>query len=287
MCDECYALQSLERINQNYKQAAESIRAGKRAEREGRGSQAKNLYVAAIQGVTQIGGGETQAHVKELAGRVISIAKAGAKRNGWHDPSAKTDSKNMGGVQFTEGSGAQVAVVARGAGAGGRAHVTGAAVGVKTEVDVNALGSNFDVPDHPWARLMYYLFCIHTCSTGFPLPDDVKAYRTYYNASTQTKYAVVKWCRKLTPQYMESQKIFMEANNPSTLKGCPNYFYDVKQSAHLIGLKTVEGGGDAAVVGQDLGTASQLRHHMFFSASFMNQTYYSPIRHSEITPYYQ
>lgn len=73
-----------------------------------------------------------------------------------------------------------------------------------TSVDVT-------VPSNSYAKLMYYLSCIESCtSLDFGSLSD---YRNYYKYGSDVKSAVVELCQILTPELLEECGIFFYCSN--------------------------------------------------------------------------
>jgi len=116
----------------------------------------------------------------------------------------------------------------------------------RDSVGIREFGTKVNVPNHPIAKLMYYLGCVKTClPTLDKLPERLTLEQHYYNLTEDEKDAVVVLAALLNPSELLGKVIFPVATGSPILHGFGNTFFEVTDRKTLQALGT---DGDVAVV---------------------------------------
>lgn len=105
-------------------------------------------------------------------------------------------------------------------------------IGVRQrELGIKDIGRSVTVPDHPMAKLMYYLQSVDVL-TDFGIPDHITSYNYYYNLSFDEENAVLGLAILLSPDLFVEKGIMI--NEPRLCFDSLNKFYEISDTRSAI-----------------------------------------------------
>ncbi|KAK8837357.1 hypothetical protein M9Y10_036790 [Tritrichomonas musculus] len=108
-------------------------------------------------------------------------------------------------------------------------------------LNIRATGSTANVPNHPMARLMYYLRTVNSL-IDFDIPYDLRDYSNYDSLSFDEENQVLMLSTLLSPDLFIEKGIMI--NEPRLCPNCNNEFYEISaiQSRVAVTQEFVVGG---------------------------------------------
>ena len=89
-----------------------------------------------------------------------------------------------------------------------------AVIGIqRDQTGIKAVGTHVTVSSDPYARLMYYLSCVHSCVPDLEIPLKYRTYATYYNLNDQERIELTVLCYLLSPDVFDGKLFFLLDND--------------------------------------------------------------------------
>lgn len=135
----------------------------------------------------------------------------------------------------------------------------------RNSIGIKATGTTASIPDHPMARLMYYLRTVNSL-TDFNIPYNLRDYSSYRSLSFDEENQVLVLAVLLSPDLFIEKGIMI--NEPRLCPDSSNEFYEISamQSAVAITEEFVIGGQKVHTL-----------QIMAFKMSWMQNNYINPI----------
>ena len=141
-----------------------------------------------------------------------------------------------------------------------------AAVMGRTEIQIKKTGQSTTVPNHPTAKLMYYLNCISSCvdASDDPTLRRLTDYRNYTALSSEEEGHLFILCLALSPEKLVGSILFPADD----CGGTTNQFFELK----AVSTKLVV--AESLLIG---GQQRRVQKIMMFQKCWIERNYFNPM----------
>lgn len=99
------------------------------------------------------------------------------------------------------------------------------AVAVEAEqIQIKRTGFIVEVPDNPWAKLMYYLSCVDNV-IDFGIPKQLIDYKNYKDNTFENKNKILLLAEVMFPKFFDEKCVFIQ--DDSLCLNSSNEFYEI------------------------------------------------------------